>query len=39
MKNERNSLSEYLLEFSTNIIKLVVRINKTAVGRHIIVSA
>lgn len=35
MKNKRNDISERLLEFAANIIKLVVRLNKTAVGRHI----
>jgi len=35
MKNERNDLSERLLDFAAEIIKLVVRLNKTAVGCHI----
>ncbi len=35
MQNERNDLSERLLDFAAEIIKLVVRLNKTAVGRHI----
>jgi four helix bundle protein len=35
MQNERNDLSERLLDFTARIIKLVVRLNKTAVGRHI----
>ena len=35
MQNERNDLSERLLEFAAEIIKLVARLNKTAVGRHI----
>lgn len=35
MKNERNNLSDRLLNFASEIIKLVVQLNKTAVGRHI----
>ncbi len=35
MKNERNELSERLLNFAAEIIKLAVRLNKTGVGRHI----
>ncbi|HDH06696.1 MAG TPA: four helix bundle protein [Nitrospirae bacterium] len=35
MKNERNDLSERLLDFAVQIIKLVVQLNKTVVGRHI----
>ena len=35
MKNRRNDLSERLLDFAAEIIKLVVRLNKTAVGRYI----
>jgi len=35
MKNTRNDLSERFLEFAANIIKLVVRLSKTTVGRHI----
>ncbi len=35
MKNERNDLSERLLNFAAEIIKLAVRLNKTGVGRHI----
>ncbi len=31
----QSNLSERLLDFAANIIKLVVRLNKTAVGRHI----
>jgi len=32
MQNERDNLSERFLNFAANIIKLVVRLNKTAVG-------
>jgi four helix bundle protein len=35
MKNERNDLSERLLDFAVNIIKLGARFDKTTVGRHI----
>ena len=35
MQNERDDLSERFLDFAANIIKLVVQLNKTAVGRHI----
>ena len=35
MKNAKNDISERLLEFAANIIKLVVQINKTGSGRHI----
>jgi len=35
MKNERNDLSERLLNFASEIIKLAVRLNKTGVERHI----
>ena len=37
MKNERrgNDISERLLNFAADILKLVTRLNKTAVGRHI----
>lgn len=35
MQNDRKDLSERLLEFAAGITKLVVRFNKTAVGRHI----
>ena len=35
MKNERNDLSERLLDFAAEIIKLVAPLNKTLVGRHI----
>ena len=35
MKNERKDLSERLLEFAADVIGLIVKLNKTAVGRHI----
>ncbi len=35
MKNKRNDLSKRLLNFAAEIIKLALRLNKTAVGRHI----
>ena len=35
MKNARNDLSERLLNFAAELIKWIVRLNKTAVGRHI----
>ena len=35
MQNERNNLSERLLDYAANIIKLTIRLNRTAVGRHI----
>lgn len=35
MQNERDNLSERLLNFAANIIKLAIRLNKTAIGRHI----
>ncbi len=35
MKNERSDLSGRLLDFAAEIIKLVVRLNKSSVGRHI----
>ena len=35
MQNERNDLSERLLNFAAEVIKLVVKLNKTANGRHI----
>ncbi|HHT9104541.1 MAG TPA: four helix bundle protein [Candidatus Wujingus californicus] len=35
MQSERNSLSERLLDFAADIIKLIVQLNKTVVGRHI----
>ncbi|MBI3815792.1 MAG: four helix bundle protein [Nitrospinae bacterium] len=35
MQSERNNLSERLLNFAAEIIKLIIQLNKTAVGRHI----
>ena len=35
MQNKRKDLSERLLDFAAGIIKLLVRLNKTAVGLHI----
>jgi len=35
MQNKRKDLSERLLDFAAGVIKLLVRRNKTAVGRHI----
>ena len=35
MKSERNELSERLLDFAANIVKLAVGLNRTPVGRHI----
>ncbi len=35
MKNVRNDLSDRLLEFAADIIKLVVRLNKSSVSSHI----
>ena len=35
MQNERNDLSERLLDFATNIVKLVTQLNKSPVGRHV----
>ncbi len=35
MQNDRRNLSERLLEFGASIIKLVIKLSKTAVGRHI----
>ena len=35
MKNARNDLSERLLDFAAELIKWIVRLNKTAAGRHI----
>ena len=34
MKNKRNDLSERWLNFAAKIIKLALRLNKSAVGRH-----
>ncbi|MCH7938438.1 MAG: four helix bundle protein [Candidatus Marinimicrobia bacterium] len=35
MREDRNDISERLLNFAVGIIKLAPRLNKTAVGRHI----
>ena len=35
MQNQGNSLSERLLDFAANIVKLAARLDKTAVGRHL----
>lgn len=35
MQNKRKDLSERLLDFAAGIIRLLSRLNKTAVGRHI----
>ena len=35
MQNERNSLSERLLNLAAEVIKIVLQLNKSAVGRHI----
>jgi len=35
MQNQRNDLSDRLLDFAAEIIKLVAQLNKSAVGRHI----
>ena len=35
MTNERINLSERLLDFAVNIIKLTAQLNKTATGRHV----
>jgi four helix bundle protein len=35
LQNERDNLSERLLNFAAAVIKIVVLINRTAVGRHI----
>lgn len=35
MKNDKKNLSGRLLEFAANVIRLIARLNKTAVGRHI----
>src|SRR6266540_3054196 len=35
MQNEKRNLSERLLNFGAGIIKLAVKLSKTAVGRHI----
>jgi len=35
MQNKRKDLSERLLDFAADIIKLIGRLNQTIVGRHI----
>ena len=35
MKNYKNNLSERLLNFASEVIKLVIKINKDDIGRHI----
>ena len=35
MQKERKDLSERLLDFAADVIKLLGKLNKTAVGRHI----
>jgi len=35
MQNDRQDLSERLLEFSANVVKLTAKLNRTAAGRHI----
>jgi four helix bundle protein len=35
MQNEKKNLSERFLDFGARIIKLVIKLNKTSVGRHI----
>jgi len=35
MQNERNDISERLLDFSAEVITLVINLNKNAVERHI----
>ncbi len=35
MQNKRKDLSERILDFATEVIRLGVSLNKTAVGRHI----
>ena len=35
MTNGKNDLSERLLDFSGKVIELVIRLKKTAIGRHI----
>jgi four helix bundle protein len=35
MQNDRNNLSERLLEFAADNVKLTVKLNRTSVGRHI----
>ncbi|MDI6885128.1 MAG: four helix bundle protein [archaeon] len=35
MQNNKKNLSERLLDFGVNIVRLTVKLNKTTVGRHI----
>lgn len=35
MQNEKKNLSDRFLDFGARIIKLVIKLNKTVVGRHI----
>lgn len=35
MQNERQDLSERLLEFSANAVKLTAKLNRSVIGRHI----
>ncbi len=35
MQNERENLSERLLNFGANTVRLAVRLSKTAAGRHL----
>lgn len=35
MQNEREKLSERLLDFSASVIRLTLKLNKSTVGRHI----
>lgn len=35
MQNDRKNLSERLLDFGVDIVRLTVKLNKTMVGRHI----
>ena len=36
MQNKQGDISERLLEFAAGIIKLAIRLNETATGRHIV---
>lgn len=35
MQNDRQDLSERLLEFSANVVKFTAKLNRSAAGRHI----
>jgi len=35
MQNDKTNLSERLLDFAADIVKLAAQLNKTAVGRHV----